>query len=124
MSHSCLVAVGAAVVGRREESQSQRHSIVIVLVFEAVEGDFVAPNDQLELVVFEELLGLDGTVEVGTPPISIVVPDLGVVIYWVCPNQVEEQFLLLDLSKSVYSFNLLYVILRLLIVDNFGVMPP
>lgn len=67
-----LVVVCITVIRRREDSQGKGPIVLSHLVLVALAIHFVSPDDEIELIVFEEALALDGTVEIAAAPQFIV----------------------------------------------------
>ena len=71
-SHCGLIVICITVIRRREDSQGKRPIIVSHLVFVTLAVDLVSPDDEIELIIFEEGLALDGTVEIAAASQFIV----------------------------------------------------
>ena len=103
-----FVFINVAVVRGWEDSQSKFLVVAAFLVIVTLELDFVAANDHLNFIVFEEPFRLNFAVVKRTASHWIRLPLNQVIVGRVAPYQIANNASVVNLRKSVDFLYLLY----------------
>lgn len=116
-AHHCLcyicnrtfISMGLGIVRSRENSQSQRN-VHILLILKAFSMHLVSPDNHLQTILTQKILGLSYSKIERTLPSVICDPFLSHIIDGITPKQITKSSLLWHLSKPVQLLNLIQLL--------------